>query len=117
MRVHALILVCILGVLGISAKGQEMAGKVHSTPDSRVSGKVTDIHGKAAPGAIVTLRDVVSGEKTTATADKQGKYLFAKVFPGDYSLSASFKDRQSEAQNISLGHGEKLQKDLNIKND
>ncbi|MFL6315037.1 MAG: carboxypeptidase-like regulatory domain-containing protein [Terriglobales bacterium] len=117
MRVHALILICILGVLCISAKGQAAGGPVHSTSDSKISGKVTDLHGKVAPGAIVTLRDVVTEEKTTATADKHGKYLFASVFPGEYSLSASFKNKESDSQSISLGHREKLQKDLKIKND
>lgn len=117
MRVQALILICFLGVLCISAKGQAASGGGHSTPSSQVSGKVTDVHGKAARGAVVTLRDNVTAEEMTATADKYGKYLFPKVVPGDYSLSASFKNNKSDSQSISLGPAEKIQKDLKVKHD
>jgi|SRR5579864_1620051 len=89
MRIQALILIGFLGVLCISVRGQGASGGGHSTPSSQLSGKVIDIHGKAARGAIVTLRDNVTAEDMTATADKYGKYLFAKVVPGDYSLSGS----------------------------
>ena len=117
MRVHALLVICVLGFLCIPARGQTTDGGVHSRPDNQVFGKVIAAHGKAAPGAIVTLRDAVTGQKTTATADKHGKYLFASVFQGDYALSASFKDKESEPQDISLGHREKLRKDLRIRNE
>lgn|SRR5579864_1000405 len=116
MRVQASILISILGLFCISAQGQSMDGGARSVSDNQVSGKVL-AHGKAAPGAIVTLQDTVSSEKTTATADKHGKYVFPKVFSGQYSLSASFKDKKSESENISIGHGDKLKKDLKIKND
>jgi hypothetical protein len=119
MRVHALVLICVLGIFSIpaSARPQDANGGRPITPDSRVSGKVTTVHGKAAPGAIVTLQNTQTGLKMTAKTDKHGKYLFAKVVPGDYSLSASFKNKESEAQTISLDHRDKVQKDLKIKND
>jgi hypothetical protein len=119
MRVHVLVLICVLGVFCIPANArlQTVGGGVRVTPDSQVSGKVTALHGKAAPGAIVTLQNTQTGLKMTAKTDKHGKYLFAKVVPGDYSLSASLKNKESEAQTISLDHRDKVQKDLKIKND
>jgi hypothetical protein len=119
MRVLALVLICFLGVLFTpeKARAQDASGGKPITPDSQVSGKVTTGHGKTAQGAIVTLQDAVTGNKMTAKADKHGKYVFAKVPPGDYSLSASMNNKESEAQNISLAHRDKLQKDLKIKND
>jgi len=116
MRVHALVLICVLGVLCTSANAtlQDASGGKPITPDSQVSGKVRTAHGKAAPGAIVTLRDNVTGEKMTAASDSHGNYIFTKVFPGDYSLSATLKNKESESQSLSLGHREKLKKDLQI---
>jgi hypothetical protein len=117
MRVHALVLICVLGVFCIpaNARPQDANGGRPITPDSQVSGKVTAVHGKAATGAIVTLQNTQTGLKMTAKADKHGKYLFAKVVPGDYSLSASLKNKESDSQTISLDHLDKLQKDLKIK--
>ena len=117
MRVYTLILIWVFGLSCISAKVQTASGGAPSTPDNQVSGKVLAAHGRSATGAIVTLQDAVTSQKTTATADKHGKYLFTKVFPGQYSLSARFKDKESESQSISLSHGEKLKRDLKIKND
>jgi hypothetical protein len=119
MRVRALILFCVLVGLCTagSARHQTAGGGVPVTPDCRISGKVTAAHGKTAPGAIVTLQNTQTGLKLTVKADKHGKYLFAKVVPGDYSLSASYKNKESEAQTISLDHLDKLEKDLDIKND
>jgi hypothetical protein len=117
VRAHALALITFLGLLCVSAKGQTTSGGVHSAPDGQVFGKVITAHGKAVPGAIVTLRDAVTGQKAVATADKHGKYLFANVFEGDYALSASFKEKESATQDISLGHRERLRKDLQIKNE
>src|SRR5579864_4039448 len=119
MRVHALVLLCVFGILRISAKAQGQtaggtAGPGHSKADIQVSGKVITAHHRAVRGAIVTLRDNITGEKMTATYDSHGKYIFTKVFPGDYSLSATLKNKKSESQNLSLGHREKLKKDLQI---
>jgi hypothetical protein len=116
MRAHTLILIFILGVSSVLAKVQTASGGVVSTPDNQISGKVT-VNGKVAQGAIVTLQDAVTSKKMTATADNHGKYIFLKVFSGDYTLSVSFKNKESESENISIGHGEKLKKDLKIKND
>lgn len=119
MRVHALVLICVLAVLCTSANAtlQDANGGRPITPDSQVSGKVTAANGKAAPGAIVTLQDALTGRKMTSKADKHGKYVFAKVPPGDYSLSANLANKESETENISLSHRDKLQKNLKIKND
>ncbi|HEV2991881.1 MAG TPA: carboxypeptidase-like regulatory domain-containing protein [Candidatus Angelobacter sp.] len=117
MRTHGLLVICVLGLLCISAKAQDDGGGVHSTPNNQVAGRVITAHGKAVPGAIVILRDVVTGQKMIAKADKQGRYFFARVCYGEYSLSASFNDKKSETQIISLKHREQLQKDLEIKNE
>lgn len=116
MRICRLILIFIFGLSPVLAKTQAASGGAVSTPDSQISGKIF-AHGKAAPGATVTLQDAVTSKKITMTADKHGKYAFSKVFSGDYSLSASFKSKESDSENISIGHGEKLKKDLKIKND
>src|ERR1700720_136476 len=80
MRVYALVLICVLGIFSIpaSARPQDANGGRPITPDSQVSGKVTAVHGKAAPGAIVTLQNTQTGLKMTTKTDKHGKYLLQK---------------------------------------
>jgi hypothetical protein len=119
MRVHALVLICVLGFFctPANARPQDAEGGKRITPDSQISGKVAAADGKAALGAIVTLQDAVTGRKMTAKTDKHGKYVIPRVPPGDYSLSASLANKESETQNISLGHRVKARKDLKIKND
>ncbi|HYL09280.1 MAG TPA: carboxypeptidase-like regulatory domain-containing protein [Candidatus Acidoferrales bacterium] len=99
------------------AEAQSPSGGVASTPDITISGKVKNQKGKPAVAATVTLRDTVTGEQRSTKTDKRGRYSFAKVFPGEYSLSASLQDKKSPSKDISVHHTEKLQEDLRIQND
>jgi hypothetical protein len=56
-----------------------------------VSGTVTDASGAIVQGAKVTLRDEQRGYQFTSTSDKDGRYLFASIPPGSYSVSAEMQ--------------------------
>jgi outer membrane receptor protein involved in Fe transport len=53
-----------------------------------VSGDLTDSSGAMVQGAKVTLRDEQKGYQFTTTSDKDGRYLFASIPPGMYSVTA-----------------------------
>src|SRR5260370_34362071 len=81
-------------VVGL-AEAQSRSGGIASKPDSTITGKVRSPKGRPAAGATVTLRDAITGEQRSTKTDKQGRYSFEKVFPGEYSLSATLKDQKS----------------------
>ncbi len=56
-----------------------------------VSGEITDSSGAMVPGAKVTLLDQQKGYHFAATSDNSGRYLFASVPPGSYSVSAELE--------------------------
>ncbi len=53
-----------------------------------VSGVLTDASGAIVQGAKVTLLDEQKGYQSAATSDSGGRYLFASIPPGTYSVSA-----------------------------
>ncbi len=53
-----------------------------------VSGVLTDPSGAVIQGAKVTLLDEQKGYQFTATSDSDGRYLFASIPPGTYSVTA-----------------------------
>ncbi len=56
-----------------------------------VSGMLTDPTGAIIQGAKVTLRDEQKGYQFTTTSKSDGRYLFASVPPGLYSVTAEMK--------------------------
>jgi len=56
-----------------------------------VSGEITDSSGAVVPSAKVTLVDQQKGYHFAATSDNSGRYLFASVPPGSYSVSAELE--------------------------
>ena len=55
----------------------------------QLNGHVVDPSGAAVPDAKVTLLDVQTGVKRTATTNSQGHYLFPLVPPGEYKLTVA----------------------------
>jgi hypothetical protein len=59
-------------------------------------GTVKDSTGAVIPGANVTLTQVSTGAKFTATTDKSGDYLFTELQPGRYRLEVSKQGFQTK---------------------
>src|SRR6516165_8708385 len=53
-----------------------------------VSGTLTDSSGAVVQGAKVTLLDEQKGFRFTTTSESSGRYVFASVPPGTYSVTA-----------------------------
>ena len=57
------------------------------TTGGTLAGTVTDKSGAAIPGATIKLRNTVSGDIRTITANEQGFFNFAGVPTGDYAIT------------------------------
>jgi hypothetical protein len=89
--------VCLLGALPVWSQ---------STSTGTVAGTITDPSGAVVPGAAVTLTDPSTGTTRTAEANATGRYFFADVPPGTYSISASkegFSTVKAEHQVVQVG--------------
>ena len=77
--------------------------KKDKTPTSRfLKGTVVDESGKPLEGALVTLTNTKSNEKTTFITKKDGRYNFADLsFTIDYGLQAKYKNQESASRKLS----------------
>lgn len=67
-----------------------------------VSGKVVDDSGKPLEGAIVTLTNTKTHERTQFITKGAGRYSFEDVsFTIDYDLQARYRDSTSDARRLS----------------
>src|SRR6267143_4972157 len=74
-----------------------------------VSGIVTDSNGAAIPGATITLIGDQKADKRSATSKDDGRFSFAAVQPGTYSLKIEQKNFQTlEQRNVVLSANETL---------
>jgi hypothetical protein len=63
-----------------------------------VSGEITDPDGAVVPGANVLLKDQAKGFAFNAKTDSSGRYLFASVPPGVYTVSVEMQGFQKEVR-------------------
>ena len=70
--------VVMIIMLGISAVAQSVSGSI--------SGAVTDLTGGVLVGATVTLQSDKTGAARTATTNEEGRFAFAALEPGVYTI-------------------------------
>src|SRR5258708_13149195 len=103
--------VIILLVLNPSALFSQMAGT------GQIDGTVTDKSGGAIAGATVTLTDSQTNIARTATSNDSGRYVFASVAPGVYSLTINktgFRVAKFSEQEIQVGSTKTLNVTMKI---
>ncbi|HMB54507.1 MAG TPA: carboxypeptidase-like regulatory domain-containing protein, partial [Thermoanaerobaculia bacterium] len=78
----ALALACAAALL---APAQPLAAQEETTRTARLTGTVTDA-AEAPVAAIAVALDGPAGSRHTATTDERGRYAFADLAPGRYTL-------------------------------
>src|SRR5688572_21097658 len=92
------LLICMLGV---SAFAQSVTGSI--------SGSVTDMTGGVLVGASISLQNDQTGTTRTATTNDEGRFSFAALQPGIYTLSIQQRGFQRlERKNTVLSANENL---------
>ena len=103
--------VIILLAVSPSALFSQMAGT------GQIDGTVTDKSGGAIAGATVTLTDSQTNIARTATSNDSGRYVFASVAPGVYSLTINktgFRLAKFSEQEIQVGSTKTLNVTMEI---
>jgi len=83
---------------------------------SAIVGTVSDQTGAAIPNATVTIIQIETQMKRSATTDDSGRFNFAQLKPGSYSVKAEadgFESQQNPA--VSSGLGQKQTVDFTLK--
>lgn len=96
----ALSLVAIVGLLSSSPVWSQSASS------GTVAGAVTDPSGAVVAGATVTLTDTATNTSRTSSSNPSGRYFFADVTPGDYTVTVSktgFSTVKTEHQVVQVG--------------
>jgi hypothetical protein len=77
--------------------------KKQKAPTSRtLKGQVVDDSGAPIDGALVTLTNEKTKEKTQFFTKKDGRYTFEDLsFNNDYDIQAKYKDQSSEPRKLS----------------
>ena len=73
---------------------------------SAIVGQVSDASGAAVPGAAVTVSNLETGMKRSATTDDSGRFDFPQLKPGTYSIrveAAGFEAQRKDAVVRGLG--------------
>src|SRR5260370_11026168 len=71
-----------------------------------ISGTVTDQSGAGVDGAAVTLTDTATNIPRTTTTNEAGRYIFASVPPGTYSViinKTGFRQAKLSNQGVNVG--------------
>lgn len=106
-RVLATVVAVIVGITLTTAsfRAREQAGPMP------FAGTAYDPSGAVLPGAAMTMEDA-SGNRATATTDRNGRFEFGVVSPGRYKLSMNLPGFQSVTHDIRLA--EPKQWDVNL---
>src|SRR5580700_6539358 len=92
-----LLVVCMGGILPVWAQ---------SASSGTVSGSVSDPSNAVVAGAAITLTDISTNIPRTASSNASGRYFFADVTPGTYTLTVSkagFATTKTENQIVQVG--------------
>ena len=103
LRLRAAMLMVVIAVFALAgpARAQTITGSI--------SGAVTDSTGGIIPAATVTLASEKTGQMRTAATNGEGRFNFAALQPGSYSLKIEQQGFQAfEQRNIILSANENL---------
>ena len=92
-----LLFVCLGGALPVWSQ---------SASSGTVSGSVADPSNAVVSGATITLTDIATNIPRTATSNASGRYFFADVTPGTYTLTVSkagFATTKTDNQIVQVG--------------
>src|SRR5215475_13114376 len=114
MPVLRLIRVSFIAILAIAF----LVGRpsiAQTTGDAEITGLVKDASGSAIPGATVSLTNQDTGVLRTFKSDAEGRYRFAAVLPGRYSLKVEATGfSASTLSDITLNIGAHVDHDVSM---
>ena len=86
---HMMIRALMLGSASVPLALALATPAAAQTTTSTISGQVTDASGAPVAGAVVSARNLATGQTVTTTADGSGRYTLAGIRPADYTISTT----------------------------
>jgi hypothetical protein len=96
--------ICFLLALLTAINAGVLAGQSNTT--SAIAGTVTDATGAVVVGVDVTAEEAGTGARRAGKSNGQGRFLFAQVEPGTYTVTASaagFAEQKSKPFSVEVG--------------
>jgi len=96
------LIVCVGILLSLTASSV----RAQTASSGSVTGQVSDPQGSSVPGADVTLTEIATTSKQSATTNDSGRYTFPVVNPGLYDITVTksgFKVAKMAQQKVSIG--------------
>lgn len=87
-------LLLIAGAVLCRVQAQQAAGL------GSLAGKLTDAHSSPLENVAITLRDQATGFERTTTTSRGGRYTFANLAEGEYTLTATGSDGKGQVGGI-----------------
>ncbi|MEE8349654.1 MAG: TonB-dependent receptor, partial [Acidobacteriota bacterium] len=85
------------------------------SPVGAVAGEVRDSSGAVVPDVVLEVRHQGNGRVYSAFTNRDGRYEFLRLPPGDYELSASFQGFNTvRHEEVSLNAGQAITLDLTL---
>ncbi len=83
------------------------------SPAAQVSGQIRDASGAVIPGVVLEAHSEESSRVSSVLTDREGRYEFLRLVPGNYKIFASYRGFQSiEDKKLPLSAGQAVSLDL-----
>ncbi len=83
------------------------------SPAAQVSGQIRDASGAVIPGVVLEAHSEENSRVSSVLTDREGRYEFLRLVPGNYKIFASYRGFQSiEDKKLSLSAGQAVSLDL-----
>jgi tetratricopeptide (TPR) repeat protein len=99
LRLGAILM--LVGLVWLPAHADHAQSPASSPAGAAIRGIVLDAHAAPVAGAVVRLTSP-GGTVQTATTTREGRFAFAGINPGDYSLSAEARGASTQTVSISV---------------
>ncbi len=99
---------------GVLATFLMIAPSMQAQAAATISGTVTDASGTALPNASVSIKNLASGQTTTAMTDVSGSYKAENLSPGDYEVSVSAGTLGPKTSKVTLAEGAQQKVDISL---
>ncbi len=97
---------------GLALAALLVAGVQPAAQTAGIAGTVVDQAGQVVQNPGLTLTDRATGERLRVTGDDAGRFEFADLEPGEYSLVAARPGFARLFRRFSLGAGERIEEEL-----